>query len=209
MSTDTQLESQTETISTTPERRTLVFEMSLLQGSWSEEQYLRLTDGNNWLIEFTDGFIEVLPMPTDNHQTVLAYLFELLLAFIRPRGGKVLFSPLRLHINPRKYREPDIVLVRDAKDPRRQNRFWNGADLVVEVVSPDAPKRDLVDKRSDYAEAGIPEYWIANPQTETITVLRLEGEAYVEHGVFGRGETASSVILEGFTVDVTSVFDAD
>jgi hypothetical protein len=35
--------------------------------------------------------------------------------------------------------------VRDANDPRRQNQYWLGADLVVEIVSPDDPERDTVD----------------------------------------------------------------
>jgi Uma2 family endonuclease len=94
-------------------------------------------------------------------------------------------------------------------DPRRQNRFWLGADLVVEVVSPDKPERDLIDKRGAYAEAQIPEYWIVNPQSETITVLCLEGSAYVEHGVFGRSTSATSVVLEGLSIVVDEVFDAE
>jgi hypothetical protein len=48
-----------------------------------------------------------------------------------------------------------------------------------------------------------------HPQSETITVLRLEGPAYVEHGVFGRGATATSVVLEGLSVVVDAVFDAE
>ncbi|NNJ13612.1 Uma2 family endonuclease [Chloroflexales bacterium ZM16-3] len=179
-----------------------------LQGLWTEEQYLKLTDQTNHLIEFTDGFIEFPPMPTDNHQTILAFLFELLLMFVRPQGGKVLFAPLRLQIRPGKQREPDILLVRDAGDPRRQNRYWLGADLVVEVVSPDDVERDTVEKVADYAEAGIPEYWIVNPEDESITVLRLEGEAYAALGVFRRGAVARSALLEGFAVSVDAVMDA-
>ncbi len=41
-----------------------------------------------------------------------------------------------------------------------------------------------------------------------ITVLRLEGGAYVEHGVFGRGTSATSVLLEGFSVGEDAVLDA-
>jgi len=77
------------------------------------------------------------------------------------------------------------------------------------VVSADKPERDLVEKRGDYAEAGIPEYWIVNPETETITVLRLEDTAYAEHGLVGRDAEATSVLLPGFTVSVAAVFDAD
>lgn len=205
-----QMETYTSTVSATQVQvDDLVLELLPPQGEWSEDAYLWLTDHTGRLIEFTDGYIEVLPMPTDEHQTMLLFLYELLLAFLRPRGGKVLVAPMRLRIRERKYREPDILLVRSADDSRRQNRFWLGADLVVEIVSPDKPERDLVEKRGDYAEAQVPEYWIINPQRETITVLRLAGTAYVEHGVFGRGTLATSVLLEGFDVSVDAMLDAD
>jgi Uma2 family endonuclease len=54
----------------------------------------------------------------------------------------------------------------------------------------------------------IPEYWIVNPLNATITVLRLDGGEYAAHGVFGRGERATSALLAGFTVDVSAAFDA-
>ena len=179
------------------------------QGQWSQEEYLWLTEQTNRLLEFTDGYIEVLPMPTDEHQTILAHLYQVFFAFLQTVGGKVLFAPLRLRIRERKFREPDILLVCAADDPRRQNRFWLGADLVVEIISPDKPERDLIEKRNDYAEAHIPEYWVVDPRHETIAVLRLAGDTYVEHGVFRRGSQATSALLEAFTVQVDAVFDAE
>ncbi len=178
------------------------------QGSWSDDAYLWLTDHGNRLVELTDGHIQEVPMPTDTHQAVLAFLYDLFRAWLGPRGGVVRFSALRMRIREGKFREPDLLMLRDRSDPRRQDRYWLGADLVVEVVSPDDPDRDLVEKRADYAEGGIPEYWIADPRDETITVLALEGDAYVEHGVFGRGEAATSLLFEGFAADVSAVFDA-
>jgi Uma2 family endonuclease len=180
---------------------------SPLQGEWSEDEYLRLTD-HITKVEFTDGFLEFLPMPTDRHQSILEFLFLSLLAALKPRG-KVHTSGLRLRIRPGKFREPDITALLDAKDPRRQNRFWTGADLVMEVVSEDKSKRDLLDKRADYAEGKVPEYWIVNPFDETITVLVLKGNVYRKHGVFTRGQSAMSVVVEGFSVDVNAVLDAD
>ena len=179
------------------------------QGQWSEEQYLVLTEHLNRPVEFTDGFLEVLPTPTDKHQAILGFLYVAFLNFINPRGGKVRFAALRLRIRPRKFREPDLLLLLSAADPRRQNRFWLGADLALEVVSEDKPERDLLDKRGDYAEAHVPEYWIVNPQTETITVLRLRGNAYEEAGTYRRGQSATSVLLAEFSVDVSAVLDAD
>jgi Uma2 family endonuclease len=186
----------------------LVLELLPRQGEWSPEDYLWLTDHTNRLIEFTDGYIEVLPMPTDTHQTTLKYFFLALHTFVQPHGV-VHFAGLRLQVASQRFREPDLLLLRDARDGRRQDRYWRGADLVLEVVSPDKPERDLVTKRGDYAAARIPEYWIVNPLDETITVLRLGGETYVEHGVFRRGARATSTLLPGFAVEVAAVFDAD
>ena len=89
-----------------------------------------------------------------------------------------------------------------------EDAFWLGADLVMEIVNPDNPGRDIHVKRADYAEARIPEYSIVNPLDETITVLALAGDAYTEHGAFARGDHAPSATLEGFGVEVTEVFDA-
>lgn len=178
------------------------------QGCWSDDGYLWLTDSTRRLIEFTDGYIEELPKPTSTHQAILLFLYELLRDYLRPRGGIVMVSALRMRIREGKFREPDILLLRHRSDPRYQDRYWLGADLVAEVVSPDDPQRDLVEKRADYAEGGIPEYWIVDPRDETVTVLTLEDDAYVEHGVFRRGAVANSPLLEGFTADVSAVFDA-
>jgi Uma2 family endonuclease len=85
---------------------------------------------------------------------------------------------------------------------------WDGADMVIEVVSENDPDRDLVHKRQEYAEAGIPEYWIVDPRVERITVLKLAGGKYQVHGEFAPGQMAGSVLLDGFAVDVAKVFAA-
>jgi Uma2 family endonuclease len=180
-----------------------------LQGLWTEEQYLRLTDQTNRFIEFTEGAVEVLPMPTRKHQAISRFLFLAFLAAVQRLGGTVFYAPLRVRVAPGRFREPDLVLLLDVNDPRNQNAFWLGADLVVEIVSPDDVERDTVIKRADYAAADIPEYWIVNPAEETITVLTLADGAYSAHGVFRRGETATSALLTGFTVSVDAVCDAE
>lgn len=182
-------------------------DLGALQGLWSVEQYLTLTNQTNRMIEFTDGVIEVLPVPTKYHQAVSRVLFLALLAVMQRIGGDVFYAPLRVEVRPGKFREPDLLLVLDKDDPRAQDEYWIGADLVVEIVSPDKPKRDTEEKLIDYAEAAIPEYWIVNPLQNTITVLVLDGAAYNEHGVFHRGEQATSKLLAGFNIAVDEVLD--
>jgi Uma2 family endonuclease len=145
------------------------------------------------------------------HQDILQFLFDLLRAYvIKHRLGKVYVAPIPVRLGARKYREPDVFFVSTPRVEEAQGQYPRGADLVMEVVSgsPADRDRDLVRKRRDYALAGIPEYWIVDPQEEVILVLRLEGKEYAEHGRFGAGDVATSALLPGFSVVVSEVWDA-
>ena len=182
-----------------------------MQGTWSHEEYLRLTDSVNLLIEYTAGRIEVLAMPTIEHQLIVKFLLRALDAFVEPRKlGLVLFAGTRVYLDPDKYREPDIVFNFAEHHAKSGKRYYRGADLVMEVVSDDeeSRERDLNKKRLDYAQGGIPEYWIVDPQEKQITVLALDGQSYATHGIFREGQQATSKLLSGFAVDVSAVFTA-
>lgn len=179
------------------------------QGRWRESDYLWLTDRCTRLVEFADGCLEELPLPTDLHQSILLFLFRQFDERVRAEGGVALVGPMRLKIRDARFREPDLLLLLDARDSRRQNRYWLGADLVVEVVSPDDPDRDYIQKRQDYAEANVQEYWIVDPQRDEINILSLEQDQYVDLGRFGVNEIATSSLLEGFAVRVSEVLDPD
>jgi Uma2 family endonuclease len=181
------------------------------QGRWTSREFFRLDDDEG-SIELVDGRLEFPPVPTEYHQAVQENLFDILRAFVRPRRlGTARSSGIRVRTTGDNIREPDIAFMRREHDDRRIDEAWNGADLVVEVVSNDRPRRDLVEKRGEYAAAGIPEYWIADPRDRTLTVLALDHGAteYREAGRYREGETAQSVLLDGLAVDVTAVFAAD
>lgn len=78
----------------------------------------------------------------------------------------------------------------------------------MEVVCEDDPDRDLVMKRKEYAQAGIPEYWIVDPRDRSINVLTLDEDSrtYLDSGRFAEGQIAQSKLLEGFAVSVTETF---
>jgi Uma2 family endonuclease len=202
------------THSANPQHGEPAWDVALLfpsQGHWSEGEYLDLTDSTNRLIEFTDGRLEFLTMPTLEHQKILRFLFRLLDSFaLSLQVGEVFFAPLRVYIRPGKYREPDIVFKFLEGHSKSGPRYYEGADLVMEVVSDDAEsnKRDYETKVLDYAEAGIPEYWIVDPQKKQITVLTLVETSYQTAGVYQEGAVAESKLLPDFTVNVSEVFAA-
>jgi Uma2 family endonuclease len=179
------------------------------QGEWSEEEYLDLTDRESRRIEFTDGRLEFLVMPTEVHESIVRFLFLAMYEFVSKRKlGEVYFNGIRLRIRPRKVRLPDIIFLHKDHFHARHNRVWDGADLVMEVVSEDSKDRarDYEEKLADYAEAMIAEYWIVDPKNQHVTVQRLDGDRYVSHGQFTRGQQATSVLLDGFVIDVRALF---
>lgn len=179
------------------------------QGEWTEADYFALEA--NQFVEFVDGMLEFLPMPTFIHQAIVKFLFLQLLNYVEPRKlGNVHFAPLPVRLFKGRIREPDIICLNDEQVKTAHGKYPQGADLVVEVVSPDddSQKRDYKTKPLDYARAGIKEYWIVDPQTKTITVLTLSGKKYKTHGDFQPGQSATSVLFEGFSVSVKDVFAA-
>lgn len=186
-----------------------VWELAMLyppQGSWTESAYLALE--SNLQIEFVDGRLAFLPMPTDDHQRIV---FQLQLGMYNAAQqdalGTVRAAPLRMRIPNGRYREPDVLFVLSENDTRRGNVYWDGADIVVEVVSPgdESRSRDFIEKRSDYALAGVSEYWIVDPETREIHVLRLREGEYVEGSVARPGDIARSTLLPGFDIDVAGL----
>lgn len=148
-------------------------------------------------------------MPTERHQRLLLRLFDRFREAIEP-AGIVLVAALRLRLGDGWFREPDVLALLARDDARRGDSCWTGADLVAEVVSPTNRAHDLTTKRSEYAAAGIPEYWIVDPDREAVVVLRLEPATrrHAEHGAFGRGQLATSARVLGLRVDVAALFDA-
>ena len=184
------------------------------QGEWTVEEYLALDAAGGRLIEFVDGCLEFPQMPKRMHQRIVRFLMRVIeRAIAAGAGGEVLDAPFPVYIEPNRYREPDVVYQRPGRADADAD-YADGADLVIEVVSDDARdrERDLVVKRQEYARAGIPEYWIVDPETRTIHVLTLDGVEsggpYRVHGDFEPGATATSLLLPGFVVSVDECFAA-
>jgi Uma2 family endonuclease len=155
--------------------------------------------------------------PADSyiHEAIANLLAELLRDLTRQHApGKVLSGRLPIRLWSGQMREPDVVyLTRQRTERLRVPGFESqpdGADLVMEVVSlgDEARERDYVKKRDLYARAGIAEYWIIDPQNETISLLPLNQGAYQTVSEFRRGSVVASQLLPGFEMAVDSVFSA-
>ena len=164
----------------TTERGAPVWQLARMfppQGSWTETDYLTLDAGR--LVEFDQGYVEVLEMPTKEHQRIVQAIYRLLFACVQSKQlGEVFVAPLPVRLWDQKFREPDVFFVSAHRG--EFEGYPDGADLVIEVVSEDAHsrRRDMVAKVVDYAKAGIPEYWIIDLTERQVSVGPLQNGEY-------------------------------
>jgi len=176
------------------------------RGEWTEADYFALPDTNRF-VELSEGELVMPPHPTDTHQRVLDALYAAMRSFVRQHDlGIIRFAPLPVRLWPGKIREPDILFVSHSHAERIGEQVYGPPDLVVEVISSGTRRLDRGQKFLEYASAGVDEYWLVDPQPQTIEVFALEEGTYTLSGKFGPGEGARSQILTGFEVPVDEVF---
>jgi len=137
------------------------------------EEFLHWGDEDTYA-EWVDGEIIELTSPSFRHQKIVDYLMALLQHFLYAHPlGEVCSAPFLMRLPKRPSgRMPDILFIAKENLGRIKQNYLNGpADLVVEIVSPESKKRDREDKFSEYAQAGIREYWL-------IDIERKQAEFY-------------------------------
>ncbi|MFM9960478.1 MAG: Uma2 family endonuclease [Planctomycetaceae bacterium] len=176
---------------------------------WTEDEYLDIS--TNHIVEFTDGRVEVLPMPTPYHQAVSRRLLLALDDVVRgDQLGEVFHCPVPLLTGVTKYREPDLLFV--SKDNLSKtwetDRRLEKADLVIEILSKGtrSRQRDLVRKTAEYAAAKIPEYWIIDPQNKIVLQYRLRSGKYAAPRELGLDDEIRSPLLPQFRMAVRDLF---
>jgi Uma2 family endonuclease len=124
--------------------------------------------------ELIDGEHLVSPAPALRHQQVVLNLASTLRTFVRARQlGTVLVAPVDVLFSQLDVVEPDVLYVAGTHADRLRERYVAGApDLAVEVLSPSSRGVDRIRKRRLYAAGGVPEYWIVDPDAETLEVYR-------------------------------------
>ena len=178
------------------------------------EEYLSYDDGMDRLCELFNGeLIEVPPESGINVQIAnrLFFVFALLLSTDRVRGHGL---ELEVRGEPRN-RYPDLTIIREEHVQllaRRNTIRLSMAPplLIIEVVSPGELQRDrdYVAKRQQYEDLGVPEYWIIDPEAQTVTVLELQEADYVEVRMFQGSDRILTPTFPELNLTIDQVFAA-
>lgn len=120
------------------------------------------------LAEWVDGKVDMSSPASLRHQLIEGFLYSTFSLYATVFDlGTVLNAPFQMRL-PRSGREPDVIFIaKEHLDRLRRTALHGPADLVVELISPESVERDRVTKLSEYQAAGVPEYWLIDPDAQT------------------------------------------
>lgn len=174
--------------------------------SYTTKDIYQLPDGQR--AELIDGAMYLMDPPSYLHQKLVSELTQAIGAHIKSHHGscEILPAPFAVFLNNdnRNYVEPDISVVCDKN--KLSERGCEGApDFIVEIVSPSSMRMDYQIKLFKYRTAGVKEYWIVNPSTETVTVYGFEQDDH--SGQYRFDQPITSVTLDGLSITLKHLLD--
>ena len=157
--------------------------------------------------QLLNGRPKVNPAPTTEHQRISLKLTLALEAFIRDRGlGELFYAPCDVILGPYDVVQPDLLYVSaDRSQIVGETNIQGAPDLVIEILSPSTAEVDQSYKRHLYAQHGVLEYWLVDPDSKQIEVLSWAQEDYQTAGRYGKGDALVSSLLSGLTISVDDI----
>ena len=163
--------------------------------------------------------VKMSPAPNMRHQRILSKLNTDISVYFRNRQSNCLVFPapfdVRLPLPTAKATsekvdtvvQPDITVV-CARSKLDKQGCKEAPDLVIEILSPGNSKKEMRDKFELYQNAGIPEYWLVDPERETVVIYQLgEDQQYFTKQPFTSEDILKSPLLKGLEIDLDDIFE--
>ena len=156
--------------------------------------------------ELIEGDFYMAPSPIFRHQNISRNLGVIIWSFVSTRKlGQVIWAPMDVVLDDDNVVQPDILFVSNEQSEIIKDYVFGAPNLVVEVLSPSTADRDKQLKLALYARFGVREYWIVDPEENTIQVVELDTGGQHAIRMYTSG-SASSVLLPGLDVPLDEVF---
>jgi Uma2 family endonuclease len=161
-------------------------------------------------VEYLNGDIIMTPARSPHHQIISGNLSILLGHFAKEKSlGVVLAAPLDVVLaREAQIIQPDLIFIAKSRAGKVLGKAAvNGApDLAVEILSPSTVRTDRKIKLPLYARHQVPEYWIVDPDDQSVEIYMLEGETYRVGGIFMTGDAITIGAFADAHIIVDSIF---
>ena len=179
------------------------------QGGYTYEEYLKIPEEPGCRFEILEGILVKEPSPSMQHQRVSSVLYRQLADFFDgfdPRG-ELFFAPLDMTLTNSNVLQPDLLFVSGARrEVMREERIDGPCDLVVEIMSPTNRRKDRLQKMEIYRKAGIPHYWLADPEENTLEAFMLRDGSFALIVAGGPGDNFTHPEFPGLDLDLDRIF---
>lgn len=161
-------------------------------------------------VELLRGYIaKMSPAPTSRHQEICGDLYVYLRSFLQKKACKVFFAPFDVYLpsiegDGQTVVQPDLCVICDVSKIKKQGCVGS-PDLIIEILSLGNSRKEMGRKFQIYEQAGVREYWVVFPYEQVIQQYILKDAVFQAIPVSEK--ILKSVILEGFELDIDSVFD--
>ena len=173
---------------------------------YTYEDYALLPEGAPY--QLIGGKLVMTPAPTTYHQTISTRLLEKFLFFMAGKNlGMIYHAPIDVYLGEKETYQPDIIFIaKDRLHIIEPAKVKGAPDLVIEILSPSTAYYDLKEKFKVYARQGVKEYWIVDPNDQSIEIYQEEEGKFKQiHRIEKEGKVKSKV-LPGFEVEISDVF---
>ncbi len=158
--------------------------------------------------ELIDGELIMAAAPKEVHQRVDMKLGWRFGSHVEGNDlGAVYSAPFDVYLTETNVVQPDLLFVsKERLDIITEANVQGAPDLVVEILSPSTASTDWTTKRELYAKHGVKEFWIVAPDARLVWLMLLRGDDYEVVGIYGDGQTVTSTVIEGFSVNLNDIF---
>lgn len=134
--------------------------------------------------EMLNGKIVAMsPRPAVNHNRVIGNIFYAFMGYLRGKSCEPFADGTDVYLTEKDRVVPDVMII-CKKEIIKRNGVHGAPDLVVEVLSPGTEKRDRGYKKDLYEKSGVREYWLVEPETQTVEVYLLKDKKFVLDEVY-------------------------
>ena len=150
------------------------------------------------------------PSPITRHQRTSRTLLVKLIGFIEHNGlGEMFYAPYDVILSDQHIVQPDLLFVSKNRQSIITEKNIQGApDFIVEILSEHNRRQDEIDKRKVYEQFGVQEYWIVDPEVESVKIYQLKECSYKKPVLLSKGadDHLESKVLPGFRLPLAGLF---
>lgn len=172
---------------------------------YTVDDYRQLPEGAPF--QLVQGKLIYMPSPKDKHQEILGKLHVAVFAHnARNKSEMVRIAPLDVHLNEKNVFQPDLLFISNERKEILKDWVFGAPDLVVEILSKGTAKIDLKQKKEEYGKHNVLEYWVINPEKETLDIYENQKGKMKKTASLKKGDTLKSVVFKGFKMDLKKLF---